>query len=288
MTATEPNVPPVAPDSFQHRLSRSALELFFADASRFFEEGEPNGQVIDKSDLTEFNSIRPNKSEMDEFFAGVTSRVDEQRRRDRHEATGFNVFHLIEPDENKLSDILAGLLDPQGAHGQGDTFLRLLLQQLNFEVKDHAITAEATVQREAPTHGIEKYRRRMDVLVEAGFLVAIENKVDSLEQPDQVKDYIEHLHYCTRNNDRPNALIYLTPNGRAPDSLDLVSLKKHKECRRLHCWSYQRELRGWLEQCGKQCEAEKIRHFLSDFIAYIDSDLNREPINQNTEESNDG
>jgi hypothetical protein len=32
-------------------------------------------------------------------------------------ATGFNVFHLIEPDENKLSDILAGLLDPKGSHG---------------------------------------------------------------------------------------------------------------------------------------------------------------------------
>ena len=32
----------------------------------------------------------------------------------------------------------------------------------------------------------------------------------------------------------------------------------------------------WLEDCRRDCEAQKIRDFLSDFIPYIESDLKRE------------
>ena len=141
------------------------------------------------------------RPELEHFFASVNHRVElaetQQRRIDKRRATGFNVFHLIEPDENKLSDILADLLDPKGDHGQGDLFLRLLFKQLGLG-SDAKLTKNATVQREAPTHGILKYRRRMDVFVEAGALLVIENKLDSLEQRDQVKDYLEHLQRCTR------------------------------------------------------------------------------------------
>ena len=157
------------------------------------------------------------KPELEHFFAAVNHAVEraeaQQRRIDKRLATGFNVFHLIEPDENKLSDILADLLDPKGDHGQGDLFLRLIFKQLGLGA--HAkLTKNATVQREAPTHGIQKYRRRMDVFVEAGALLAIENKLDSPEQRDQVKDYLEHLQQCARG--RQTRLIYLTPDGRPP------------------------------------------------------------------------
>ena len=55
----------------------------------------------------------------------------------------------------------------------------------------------------------------MDVLIEAGMLkVAIENKVESIDQPEQVKDYLEHLRYCTRVPPARSMLIYLTPDGR--------------------------------------------------------------------------
>src|SRR5207237_4404982 len=119
------------------------------------------------------------------FFDTINHRVElaeaQQRRIDKRRATGFNVFHLIEPDENKLSDILADLLDPKGGHGQGDLFLRLLFKQLGLG-SNPKLTKNATVQREAPTHGILKYRRRIDVFVEAAALLVIENKLDSLEQ----------------------------------------------------------------------------------------------------------
>jgi hypothetical protein len=218
--------------------------------------------------------------DLERFFADVNYRVHLAERLqcqlDVRLATGFNVFDLIEPDENKLSDVLACLLNPKGAHGQGDLFLRLLLERLGLGSDANLRTKDATVRREAPMHGTRKGVRRMDVFVEAGVLLAIENKVDSLEQPEQVRDYVAHLDKCTRGGRVQSALIYLTPDGRWPKSLGLAALKRHQADGRLQCWSDQNDLRAWLEDCRRDCEAQKIRDFLSDLIAYIESDLKRE------------
>ena len=61
-------------------------------------------------------------------------------------------FTLIEPDENKLSDILADPLDPKAIHGQDDLFLRLLFKQLGLG-SDSKLTKNATVHGK-PQHGI--------------------------------------------------------------------------------------------------------------------------------------
>ncbi len=168
-------------------------------------------------------------SEVEQFFSEVRLKVEPQQcRLDRKWATGFNVFHFIKPDENKLSDVLAWLLDPRGSHGQGGLFLGLMFKRVNLGT-GAKLTVDAKVQREAPTFGIEKYRRRMDVLVAAGAWLAIENKVDSPEQPEQVNDYLEDLHRCTASRNLPNTLIYLTPNGRSPEFLHPAMLKKHKK-----------------------------------------------------------
>src|SRR5437762_477168 len=42
-----------------------------------------------------------------------------------NEAPSFRVLSLLSPDENRLSDIIAELLDPHGSHGQGTAFLTL-------------------------------------------------------------------------------------------------------------------------------------------------------------------
>ena len=114
-----------------------------------------------------------------------------------------------------------------------------------------------------------------------------ENKVDSLEQPDQVKDYLEHLRHVTRGRSIESTLIYLTPDGRAPKSLGPKLLNLCKKDKKLHCWNYRVELRAWLEICRCNCEAERIRGFFSDFIAYIECDLKRGPEVNTEEESGD-
>ena len=252
-------------------IKRSELDQFFADI------------------CSEVGASRPDTGirELERFFTSISHQVTlaeaRQRRLDKRQANGFNVFDFIKPDENKLSDILALLLDPNGGHGQGDLFLRSLFSKLGYGL-DSKLTRGAIVLREAPTYGIQKHRRRIDVMVEAGVLLAIENKVDSLEQKDQVRDYLEHLRRCTERHRKDGVLIYLSPDGRPPESLSPEMFDRQQAEGRLYCWSYRKELLEWLEVCRRDCQAEKIQVFLSDFIAYIEVYLKREPVLSTDEE----
>jgi hypothetical protein len=266
-------------DNPRQEIRQAELEQFFAAVASI---GNPR------------TSEATSQVELEQFFAAVGRQVDQaevrQRRIDRKLATGFNVFDLIEPEENKLSDVLADLLDPKGNHGQGDLFLRLFFEQLGLG-SGARLTNDATVRREALTHFIPNDRRRIDVLVEARALIlAIENKKDSPEQPDQVKDYLEHLDECSRASAISSILIYLTLNGRPPKSLKSLTLterQQHQDAARLKCWSYQVDLRDWLMKCGDKCKAPKICHFLWDFIAYIETKLKRESENNEEDEADE-
>ena len=228
------------------------------------------------------------RTQLDCFFRAARRHLDAfekaRFRRDKEEATGFNVFHFIEPDENRLSDVLAFLLDPKDSHGQGDIFLRSMFEQLGL-VADAKRIQDATVRREAATHNILNSRRRMDIVVDAGAWLAIENKVDSPEQPEQVKDYLEHLHYYTRRSSVEAALIYLSPNGRPPESVSRALIGELKASGKLHCWSYQVDLRQWLYRCRRDCVAPKIRAFVSDLMAYLETHFQREKVNISEEEN---
>lgn len=280
----QPIADPAMPGSPRaRRISRSELQRFFAEfdppkgtGSARMPEG-PCARRLDEKAIGRFFQAAARQVEL---------AADRQRLIDRRLATGFNVFDLIEPDENRLSDILAGLLDPKGDHGQGDLFLRLLLDALGL-ASQAGRARHCAVLREAPTYGIQKHRRRMDIMVDAGVLLAIENKVDALEQSDQVRDYLDHLNRLARRRSCRRALIYLTPDGRPPDSIAPGVLKRHRASGRLHCWSYRGEVRAWLADCRRCCEATRIRAFLADFIGYIDASLTPEPQFEEEGESHD-
>ena len=129
MKAAATSAAPVRRGSSRSVVSRDELEQFFVQVGTRLEKAEARLVPRESLPLVSHAELRP-------FFAAVSHCAEraevQQRRRDKRLATGFNVFDLIEPDENKLSDILADLLDPKGSHGQGDLFLRLLLQQLDL------------------------------------------------------------------------------------------------------------------------------------------------------------
>jgi hypothetical protein len=250
-----------------------------ADLQKFLNEVSSRMASEKATAACEETDSQANLLELGRFFRAVNLRLKQGERMDRRLASRFNVFDLIEPDENKLSDVLALLLDPKGAHGQGDLFLRHLIEQLDAGLSDQH-TKDATVRREAPAQ-IGEYRRRMDVLVSADdMMVAIENKVDAAEQPEQVRDYLKYLRHCAQSHSVRSTfrstLIYLTPDRRPPESLK-EEVDQEKASNRLRCWCYGSELRTWLEKCRKQCEAPRIREFISDFIQYIQLVLKREP-----------
>jgi hypothetical protein len=69
---------------------------------------------------------------LDGFFPGLRQQLrvvkNANRERDLFTAGDFSVFDYIEPDEPRISQIVADLLRPNGKHGQGATFLRQFLK----------------------------------------------------------------------------------------------------------------------------------------------------------------
>jgi hypothetical protein len=183
---------------------------------------------------------------------------------DRLLATRFNVFAYIRPNENRLSDVIAGLLDANGDHGQGDAFLKAFIEALCGPTPPP--WDFRAVLREKATSLIESDRRRLDVLVDlASFGIGIENKPWAAEQDDQIGDYVANLERRFAGN---YVIVYLSSAGAEPTSIDETARKKLLKEGKLVLWAYRGRFNEWLKRCHQICEAEKIRWFLYDLIAY--------------------
>ncbi|MEE3503717.1 PD-(D/E)XK nuclease family protein [Acidiphilium acidophilum] len=173
------------------------------------------------------------------------------------------MFDFIEPDEMRLSKILAWLLDPQGTHGQSGKFLRLLFDAIGMEIKTDECN-RAEIQTE---HSIEN--GRLDIVVRmASFRLIIENKPWAVDQQRQIQRYFEHLD----QNDRSDyAIIYLTSKGTTP-STDSISDEERKlriTNKQLHIWAYETKVIEWLAQCRIQCRSDRVSMFIDEFSRYI-------------------
>lgn len=154
-------------------------------------------------------------------------------------ATDFNFFTALTPwhHENAHTRMLAALLNPRGAHGQGTLFLRLFLQQIGaFEDTERTLDGSFNVfaQYHIPTaNNPTQCDRYPDLVIEGpDQVVLIENKVRAGEGDDQVPDY--GLWLASRRESR-RILVFLTPDGGAPDQLPPSGTL---ECIELRCMAY--------------------------------------------------
>lgn len=184
---------------------------------------------------------------------------------DKLHAVRFNVFEYVEPDENRLSAILAELLNPKGAHGQGDVFLLLFAERLKA-----AITLEthrAKVYCEETTGYIANPLRRIDIVIDFGsYGIGIENKPWAGEQFKQLEDYHDHLN---RRYKGRFLLVYLSGSGELPESIDLSAHARRKEQNRFRFLDYRNGITGWLGDCILACQAESVKWFLRHFRGYV-------------------
>ncbi len=260
------------------------------------------GSVNDHSRLESFfGSLNRRLSEaaeagsrrLERFFLELKPRLEAARwleaERDRRFAPRFNVLDLVQPDELRLSRIIAGLLDPKGKHGQGAWFLRCLLDKLQFDFdgddedlnRSH-VTLESTNEDQS----------RLDIKVEIGHrhCLAIENKPWAKDQTNQVGDYLKALEKY-----ESHLLIYLSGNGKGPgeDSLGKAERERLAEQlaggrRRFAILPYRAaaklddefsdfrpgfSLADWLAECRTKCDADKLRWFLRDVEDYCQHHL---------------
>jgi hypothetical protein len=210
------------------------------------------------------------------FFDELSNRLvllrDYDEQLDRLVAQRFNLIDFLQPDEYRLSELIALLLDPAGLHGQGPAFLRQFLSRLSAAPAARAFASalslcdrEVSVALEEPT----RQGRRIDLVVSLGHSIGIgiENKPWAGAQLGQLSDYAKQLEaqYSTW------LLIYLSDTGDPPpmESLprerrdDLLAAGTYVE------WTYPVEFATWLKECSQVCEAEKLRWLIRDFHRYV-------------------
>ena len=215
---------------------------------------------------------------LETFFSALenVSRVaaEAQRILDRELAAEFSAIKLLRPDENRLSDSIACLLDPSEAHGQGSLFLDLFVNM--FEIP--CINTDDARCRVAREQG------RLDILVEIGwrkpFGVGIENKPRAGSRDNQVLD---HCVYLQKQFPERWWFAYLSGNGNPPPEHSIKGeLRKcHEQKRRFRTIPYVRRDRAdefsveeWLARCVEVCIAERVKWFLRDLLDYVRRNFN--------------
>ncbi len=223
-------------------------------------------------------------SQPQSFFLGTTSRLKSYREflklHAAELAPSFSSFDFIKPDENRLSDIIAFLLNPNENHEQGARFFKSFVEfiQKRLSIPDNVglNLSASTVAREKATNTIENSNRRIDIEItldhgkeKTG--IGIENKPWANDQESQLTDYINHLE--KKYNGR-FYFIYLSGQGNPPsdNSLNKAELKRLEKEGKLAVISY-RELKEWIDNCAMNCMSERVRSFLKDFSIYSEHEF---------------
>ena len=186
-------------------------------------------------------------------------------------APHFNSFLFIRPDEMKLSEILAMLLNPLGDHAQSDLFLKLFFAEIDLTYPND--TRNIKVGCEVSTDRIENKSRRIDIEINFGdhFGVAIENKPWAYDQDQQLSDYAKQMQH---KFGKDWCLIYLSgydsnPSEDSATSGQLETWEENNQYKKINFG----QIVEWLIKCEAQCQADHVRHFLRDFIGYCKNEF---------------
>ena len=114
-------------------------------------------------------------------------------------------------------------------------------------------------------------KRRIDLVIESeNFVLAFENKPWARDQHGQVDDYLKYLQGIEPKN-KTTLLVYLSRSGGNPNEISIE--KKQREAAQangnLRVIAYL-DLVEWLQKCEKEVVAPNVKHFLAEYISYIE------------------
>lgn len=169
-------------------------------------------------------------------------RAIKQEKQKRGE--NFNIFSTLNLSRNETrlhSAFIAELLNPKGAHGLQDSFLKCFIQNIcpSFDFN----TINAHVETEYYIGQISKDETRggrIDIILldDQNHAIIIENKIGALEQGTQLERY---NNYAKDKNFSDYLLFYLTPEGNESDTI--------KDKSHYLSISYRNDILNWLESC---------------------------------------
>ena len=165
-------------------------------------------------------------SRIERFFAELN----------QHQATlsartlAFDPWQVIglRRDEVRTVRVLAWLLDPHGSHGLGSAILEQgLLPLLNPGITNTALGKYFSIRTESNPNGDKSFRMDMEIESETLYIV-VEAKIDALEQSLQIERYCSHAKEYA--GQRSWAVVFLTPDGKIPDSAGGYHQSPHVVC----------------------------------------------------------
>ncbi|MGE8376691.1 MAG: PD-(D/E)XK nuclease family protein [Sphingobacterium sp.] len=176
----------------------------------------------------------------------------------------FNPLDFVKWNENKVSEIIAFLLDPHASHEQGDLYLRMFVEyfELSFRYTD---VSKVCVMLEEHTDD----HRRVDIVIsydDFKRVIGIENKIYpwTKDQPFQVADYIRHLKTYCKTDDYH--LLYLAPQGKilskesaGEDYEDNLADGKLKQI------NYETHMVDLVHRFAIHTDNDRVRSFIRDF-----------------------
>ncbi len=176
----------------------------------------------------------------------------------------FNPLNFVKWNENKVSEIIAFLLDPQASHEQGDLYLRMFVEyfELSFRYTD---VSKVSVMLEESTDD----NRRVDIVIsydDFKRVIGIENKIYpwTKDQLFQVADYIKHLKTYCKTDDYH--LIYLAPQGKV---LSKESAGENYEEMltdgKLKQINYEEHIIDLVHRFAMHTDNDRVRAFIRDF-----------------------
>jgi len=217
------------------------------------------GSEISKLQMENYEGRKERKGNFNFFSAIVSGKNDKQ--------------HI----EKYHSNFIAYLLDTKASHDFGDLFLKYFFKELEkepFGIKNLPYDEVLIIERERPT----TYGRYIDISLELGkeWIVFIENKIRSGEQPEQMNDYYNFA----KGNYSKGIGIYLTLNGDDPGSISEKS--DQDDGFTIISLSYNK-VQIWIEQCCQDIEIKKHQHILNALEQYINViKINLKTMNEDT------
>ncbi|MEN6349274.1 MAG: PD-(D/E)XK nuclease family protein [Syntrophomonas sp.] len=174
----------------------------------------------------------------------------------------FNPLDLFVIDENKISELLAFLLNPNSSHGQGDIYLQEFHNHFEIGNSFH----DAVVETEHVTNN----NRRIDIFIQTDeSYIIIENKYNwASDQDNQLNDYFEYARNKNLESEGHNIYcFYLTPDKefKKPTKSSKGKIPESK----LFIKDFNSDISSFLEKCREISKNVKMRLFINDLISLI-------------------
>ena len=218
----------------------------------------------------------------------IEDKRNEERRRRGEDFNIFSILNLSTSEVRLHSAFLAVLLDPEGDHGLGDSFLKTFIETCTNIPIETFDTQNATVHVEysIPTNiNDDSHGGRIDILITDtnNNAIVLENKIYA---GDVNKQLTRYANFICEQKFNCNELIYLTLDKSEPS--DKSTKDYPEEAYEYICLSYREDIILWLEKCAQiaynhSLVRETIKQYISTIQKLTDTMNDRDSKQRMTE-----